>query len=110
MQSPIHYQVITGVSPFDGIHDYDTLTSYIRSGERPPRPRNQNASKWLRGGVWNMITTGWSEDPKKRWEVLAVCELFSTLCPREAHTANPGNRNTQSTGNAEVTNRFWVLK
>jgi len=79
------------VLPYDGIHDYDTVTSHIKTEERPPRPRNRNANRWLRDEVWDMIVTCWSEDRKKRWEVPAVRELFLALALREVLNANLGN-------------------
>jgi len=72
------YQVLTGVLPYDGIDDYDAVTSRIQSGGRPLRPKNQDANRWLRRRVWDMITTCWNEDAAKRGEVPAMRELFST--------------------------------
>jgi len=83
MQLTHCYQVLTGVLPYDGIDDYHAVTSKIKSGERPRRPRNQDANLWLRRRVWDMITTCWNEDPVKRWEVPAMRELFSTLGPQK---------------------------
>jgi len=83
MQLTHCYQVLTGVLPYDGMENYDAVASRIRSGGRPPRPRNQDANRWLRRRVWDMITTCWNKDPAKRWEVPAMREIFSTLGPRE---------------------------
>jgi len=88
MQLTRYYQVLTGVLPYDGIDDYRTVVSKIQSGERPLRPRNRDANRWLQRRVWAMITTCWNGDPVKRWEVSAMRELFST-----------GNRSAQNTGN-----------
>jgi len=88
MQLTHRYQVLTGVLPYDGIHDYPTVASKIKSGERPTRPRNRDANQWLRRRVWDMVVTCWSEDTMKRWEVHAVRKVFSS-----------GNRNTQNTRN-----------
>jgi len=96
MQSPHYHQVLTGGLPYDGIHDYSTVTSCIKSGERPLRPRNRNVNRWLRDGVWDMITTCWSEDPKERWEVLVMHELFLTSGLRNANSGNWSAQNTRN--------------
>jgi len=44
-----------------------------------------------------MITTCWSDDPKKRWEVRAVGQLFLTSSLQEVQNANSGNWNTWNT-------------
>jgi len=88
MRLPHYYQVLTGVLPYDGIHKYKTVASRIQSGERPLRPGNQDANRWLQDRVWDVITTCWNNDPAMGWEVPAVRELFSA-----------GNRNTQTAGN-----------
>lgn len=90
MQPPHYYQVLTGVLPYDGINDY-SVASRVQFGERPSRPMDRDANRWLRHGVWDMFTTCWSEDPKKRWEARAVRELFSTLGLREVRNVNSGN-------------------
>jgi len=79
------------VLPYEGIHDSKTVASHIKSGERPPRPRNQDANWWLRDEVWDMVVTCWSQDRKKRWEVRAVRKLFLALALREVQNANSGN-------------------
>jgi len=91
IQSTHYTQVLTGVLAYSGIHDYDTIASRIKSGKRPPRPRNKNANQWLRDGVWGMITTCWSENRKKQWDVSAIHKLFSTLGLQEVQNANSGN-------------------
>jgi len=99
MQSPLYSQILTGVLPYDGIDDYFAVTHHIRSGERPSRPTNEDVNQRLQDGVWDMITTCWREDPKKRWEVRAVHKLFSTPSLQEARNANSGNGNTRNAGN-----------
>jgi len=79
------------VLPYDGIDDRGIITSYIKSGKRPPRPRDQDASRWLQHGIWDMIAFGWSEDPKERWEIPTVRKLFLALGHQEAQDANSGN-------------------
>jgi len=91
MRSPLYHQILTGVLPYDEIHDY-TVTSHIRFGKRPPRPRNQDANRWLQDRIWDMIMTCWSKDPKKRWEVHAVHELFSTSGPLEVQNIEAGQQ------------------
>jgi len=88
MQLTHYYQVLTGVLPYDGIHEYHTVASHIKSGERPLRPRNRDANQWLQRRVWDMVVTCWNEDPTKRWEVRAVRKVFLS-----------GNRNAQNTRN-----------
>jgi len=98
MQSPHYHQVLTGVLPYDGIHDYRTVISRIKSGKRPLRPRNQGARQWLQRRVWDMITICWSDDPTKRWEVPVMRELFLTVGLRNA---NSGNWNAQNIRNRD---------
>jgi len=79
------------VLPYDGIHDSKTVASRIKSGERPPRPKNQDANRWLQRRAWDMIVICWSKDPEERWEVPAVRELFLALALQEVQNANSGN-------------------
>jgi len=88
MQLPHYYQVLTGILPYDGICDYNSVASRIKSGERPLRPRNRNANRWLRDSVWDMIATCWSDDPKKRWEVPVMRQVFLTLGLRNANSGD----------------------
>jgi len=91
MQLPHSYQVLTGVLPFDGINDYNAVAFCIQFGERPLRPRNQDANQWLWDRVWDMITTCWSEDPKERWRITTMDKLFSILALPEVQNSNSGN-------------------
>ena len=81
------YQVFTGKLPYDNIRDSSKIIYHITSGERP------NRNRWLQESVWDMITTCWSEDPDRRWEVPAVCDLFSTLSLQEVRNVRQGNWN-----------------
>jgi len=80
------------VLPYEEIHEYNPVASRITSGGRPLRPRNQDANRWLRRRVWDMITTCWNKDPAKRWELPAMRELFSTLGPREVLNVGAGQQ------------------
>jgi len=91
MQSPRYHQVLTGVVPYDEVDEHSIVASCIRSGERPLRPMNQDADQWLWDRAWDMITTCWSEDPKERWEVPAIRQLFSTLSLQDVWSASSGN-------------------
>jgi len=83
------------VLPYDGIRNSRTVASRIKSGKRPPRPRDQDADRWLRDEVWDMISTCWSKNPKKRWKIHVVRELFLTMGHQGADS---GNGNPQNTG------------
>jgi len=45
--------------------------------------------------VWHMITTCWSEDPKERWELSAMRELFSPS-PQKVWDPNPDNQTPEA--------------
>ena len=38
-----------------------------------------------------MIITCWGEDPNQRWEIAAICELFSKLSLQEVQKVKSGN-------------------
>ncbi|KAF9649106.1 kinase-like protein [Thelephora ganbajun] len=77
------FTVLTGVLPYDGVHDHHPLMVRIKSGERPSRPTNPDGTRWLQDSVWDMITTCWSKDPNERWKVPAMRDLFSMLSLQE---------------------------
>ncbi|KAF9649102.1 kinase-like protein [Thelephora ganbajun] len=77
------FTVLTRVLPYGGVRDHHSLVVRIKSGERLPRPKNPDGTRWLQDSVWGMITTCWSEDPNRRWEVSAIRSLFSTLSLQE---------------------------
>ena len=66
----------------------------IRAGKRPSRPGDRNQNQWPQRRVWDVITTGWNHEPKKRCELSDIHRVFSTSAQREQ-----GDLNTQ---NSEV--------
>lgn len=77
------FTVLTGVTPYEGITGHFSLLVRIKSGERPSRPTTPDSIRWLQDRVWVMITACWNEDPKIRYEVAMMYELFSTLSLQE---------------------------
>ncbi|KAF9641990.1 hypothetical protein BDM02DRAFT_2861269 [Thelephora ganbajun] len=77
------FTVLTRVLPYGGVRDHHSLMVRIKSGERPPRPKNPDGTRWLQDSIWGMITTCWSEDQKQRWEAPAMYDLFSTSSLQE---------------------------
>ncbi|KAF9641934.1 kinase-like protein [Thelephora ganbajun] len=93
------FTVLTRVLPYGGVRDHHSLMVRIKSGERPPRPKNPDGTRWLQDSIWGMITTCWSEDQKQRWEAPAMYDLFSTSSLQEVQKVKSGSSNVRNTGN-----------
>jgi len=78
------------VLPYGDAFYHNSVVSRIQSGKRPDRPKDPYQARWLRDGVWDMITACWSDIPHHRWGVPAVCNLLSTLSLQEVPRQQPG--------------------
>ena len=65
----------------------------IRDGQRPYRPMDASQSRLLQDPVWDMITTGWSQEPEKRRELSVMRDTFVTSSRLGVY---PGNLNNQN--------------
>jgi hypothetical protein len=50
----------------------------VRRARRPPRPSDPSQNQWLRGRVWDVITTCWDAKPERRCELSVMHHIFST--------------------------------
>jgi hypothetical protein len=90
---PRYYQVLTGVLPYD-ISIFDVAVC-ISSGKKPSRPTGPTQNQWLHDPVWDMITTCWSDKPKRRCKLSVVHHVFSTSTSQTAEPDDPGDMNVQ---------------
>jgi len=74
-RSFLYNQVLTGVIPYHGRNVKDMITD-IYFGERPPHTTNTRSSRLSQPRVWDVITTGWSHEPKERCELSAMHNAF----------------------------------
>ena len=45
----------------------DPITAFnVVSGNRPPRPNNPTANRWLIDPIWDVISRSWDHDPQLR--------------------------------------------
>ena len=68
-------QVLAGVVPYRGSNVADMITE-IRAGIRPPRPTDSSQSRLLQDPVWNVIVTGWQDQPNQRCELSVMYNVF----------------------------------
>ena len=72
-----HYnQVLTGVLPYHGSNLKDMIID-ICVGKRPSRQIDSSQSQLLQDPVWNVITTGWHNEPRQRCELSVMYHTFS---------------------------------
>ena len=83
-QSSRYDQILTGVSPYHGSNVEDMITD-IRSGKRPSRPIDLSQSRFLQDPIWDTITTGWHDQPKRRCKLSAMHHTFSPPNQRQQH-------------------------
>jgi len=74
-QSPRYNQVLTGVLPYHGNSGKDIITE-IRAGKRPSRPIDSSQGRLLEDSIWNVITTGWQDQPNQRCELFVMHHVF----------------------------------
>jgi len=86
IQSSRYNQVLTGVLPYNGSNVKDPIAD-IRAGKRPPRPIDSTQGQLLQDHVWDVITTGWHDQPNQRCELSVICHTFQ---PPD-HTFQPPN-------------------
>jgi len=60
------YKVLSGDTPYDGVRLDSVAAINIVSGNRPPRPTNPTADRWLSDPVWDVIRRGWHQEPRFR--------------------------------------------
>ena len=91
-------QVFTGVSPYHGSDKSDTIRR-IYTGERPSRPIDPSQNRWLQDPAWDVITTGWHDQPNRRCELAVMYDIFMLPGQREVQNFKPGDLNAQNEGN-----------
>ena len=101
IQSPCCNQVLTGVLPYHGSDANDMITR-IRAGERPSRPINPSQNRWLQDPVWDVITTGWHDQPKQRCELSVMYHTFSLSSQQEVQDFKSGDSSVQNEGDLTV--------
>jgi hypothetical protein len=97
-------QVLTGVLPY-GISDWRDVLTCIKCGKRPSRPTDPVQNQWLHDPVWDMITTCWSDKPKRRCKLPAVYHVFSTSSLQNTEPNKPGDLNVQIKRNPTIAKR-----
>jgi len=76
VRSSRYNQVLTGVLPYHGSNVKDMITD-IHAGKRPSRPIDPSKSRLLEDPVWNVITTGWRDQPERRCKLSVMYRIFS---------------------------------
>ena len=94
-------QVFTEVLPYHGSNVKDMITS-IRAGKRPSRPIDPGQSRWLQDPVWDVITTGWHDQPKQRCELSVMYHTFSSSSQQEVRNFKSDDSSVQNEGNLTV--------
>ena len=94
IQFPRYDQVLTGVLPYD-ISDWGGAIAWLRRGKRPSRPTDPTQNQWLYDPVWDVITTCWSDKPKRRCELSVVHHVFSTSGLQNSEPDKPGDANVR---------------
>ena len=59
----------------------------VRDGPKPFRPPD---NPWLQDPVWDVITAGWSREPKERCDVLSMHRAFLTASRHPDHSFGTG--------------------
>jgi len=95
MRSSHYDQVLTGVLPYHGRNTSKVITD-IRAGKRPSRPTNPSRNQWLRGPVWDVITTGWHHHPNQRCELSVMHDAF-VMSSQGGADSGDSNNHTQNT-------------
>ena len=75
-QLSCYNQVLTGVLPYHGSDGADIITQ-ICAGKRPSRPIDSSQSRLLQDPVWNVITAGWHDKPRRRCKLSVIYRAFS---------------------------------
>jgi len=84
MQSSRYDQVLTGVLPYHGTNVEDMLNN-IHDSERPSRPIDPNQGQLLQDYVWDVIATGWHNNPTQRCTLSAMHSTFSSSSEQQQH-------------------------
>jgi hypothetical protein len=87
---PRYDQVLTGELPYH-LSDYHDVIACITGGKKPSRPTDPTQNQWLHDPVWDVITTCWSDKPKRRCGLSVVHHVFSTPGPQNAEPDKPSD-------------------
>jgi len=109
LPSSCYHQVLTGVLPYHGSDSTDMITRF-RAGERPSHPINPSGNRWLPDPVWDIITTGWHEQPNKRCELSVMYDVLSLSSEHEVQHVKPGRLNAQNSGSRTIVRTSRPLK
>jgi len=69
-------QVLTGILPYHGSNVKDMITN-IHAGKRSSRPIASSQGRLLEDPIWNVISTGWHDKPRRRCKLSAMTRTFS---------------------------------
>ena len=83
------------IVPFRVIGPSKESDDRIVNGERLSRPINPLRNRWLRGPVWDVITTGWSHEPGRRCRLSAMHHVFLTSSQEEVRNVKLGDQDAQ---------------
>ena len=72
---PLHEKVLSGDLPY-GVRPESVTAFNIVSGDRPHRPRNPTADRWLSDSTWVIIERCWSENPQLRLSTEFLHQAF----------------------------------
>jgi len=75
IQLSCYNQVLTGVLPYHGSNLEDMITD-IRAGKRSSRPMDSSQGRLLEDPVWNVISTGWRGNPRRRCKLSVMHHTF----------------------------------
>jgi len=76
--TPLTNQVLSGVLPYDKKQGAKTAYSIINQ-ERPPRPSNDIADRWLPDKVWHAIENCWGHGTQSRLHLRELHQTFVDL-------------------------------
>jgi len=109
IQASRYNQVLTGILLYHGSCTNDTFTR-IHAGERPSRPIDSSKSRLLEDPVWNVITTGWHDQPNRRCELSVMYHTFSPFGQQEIQNLKPGDVNAQPEGKLTIAETSQTAK
>jgi len=62
------------------------MIAKTRAGKRPSRPTDSGQSRWLQGPIWDVITSGWHDQPKQRCQLSDMYNTFSLQSQQTAES------------------------
>ena len=75
-----HDQVLSGVLPYSTGPE-TVIALQIATGDRPPRPDNPTANRWLLDPIWDVLQGCWGDVPESRFPISSLRRAFVELEP-----------------------------